>query len=588
MTDALKYITKKEWEYAETGSELNLKICPLCGDSRSKFYMSKINGLWDCKICGESGNLYQLQFRLGSLDDISSIEKMISKKYKPLEIKTIESHIKNLKKDPKALEYLYDRGFEDETIEFFKLGCDEEWISIPHFQDGQLWNIKQRNYIEKAFKRVAGQPTVLFNIDNVSPDKGSVLIVESETDTMAAWQMGVKNVVGLTAGAETFKPEWIPFFNRFKKVYICLNNDRVGQEGANKIAEKLGFDKCRNIILPTNDVNDYMNEKDAEQFKLEFKKAKPFNLKNISGIHDYIEKIDEWLNTEGSLRGLQLPFIQTSEALEGFKAEDFIIISGDTGVGKTTFNLNILNHFLKNGHRCLGFFLEGKIMYYIMRMMSMCIRKEYKELNQNKDEWEELKDSFSDYPMYFYSGAQSELDFNKMKELIKHAVKLYDIEFIFIDNLQKLTKSEKDLVNMTSTIASSIKDLTVDLKIPIVLISHVRKPDKDAKRVTMHDAKSSSTIYQDADIYITIWNNSDKDKDDQDDDWIITLEKNRMGEGGKDFSFVYENKLAIWRERISEIDGLSRKDIRKSSKNGKKSNTSAVVHKNIKLEEEKQ
>ena len=178
-----------------------------------------------------------------------------------------------------------------------------------------------------------------------------------------------------------------------------------------------------------------------------------------------------------------------------------------------------------------------------------------------------LKGDFASMPMFFYSGSQTDLDFYKLKDLMSAAVKLYDIEYVMIDNLQRLVKSSRDVVSETSAAVSELKSLAIDLQIPIVLISHITKLERGVKRVLMHDAKSSSTIYQDADIYLILWDN--KNIEEQESDLILTVAKNRMGEGGKDIPMIYEKKLAIFQERIEEIDGRS-----KISYNKKKSKIS--------------
>jgi len=507
--------------------------------------------------CGDSGNLYQLKAKLDDLDDeIIGIDKLIQQKYEPLDSEVLEQYIQNLKNNKEAYDYLTDkRGFSDETIKFFKLGCESDWITIPHFSKGKLWNIKTRNYKNKDFRRVQGQPSVLFNINNIDIFKPTITIVESETDAMAAWQMGIKNVVGLTSGAQTFLPQWVKWIQQFNTVFVCLNSDTAGQQGARKIAEKIGLDKCKNLILPTNDVNDYLLEKDSSKFINEFADAKKFNIRNISDISTYINNIDEWFVEDGALSGLSLPLTELNEKLKGFKAEDLIVIAGQSGIGKTTFSLNLLNKFCKDGHRCLAFFLEGKIMYYLLRMMSIEREMTIDELPEDKDAWENIKKQFLSYSLFFYSGAQADLGTEELKDLLKAAVKLHDIEFVVIDNLQKFVRDEYQVVQQTSRAVSILKDLAVDLDIPILLVSHIRKIPVDRKRITMYDAKSSSTIYQDADVYLTLWNNKNIDEKDAPDDLILTINKNRMGDSEYDISVNFKKELAIFVEKDSdEID----------------------------------
>jgi len=555
----LTFVNENDIEYqSATEAELVIKTCPFCGDDRFKLYVNKTTGLYNCKLCGHSGNLYMLKAKYGVLDDIAQAD-ILRKKYKPLIFSNVQTSQDALAKNTVAKEYLYQRGFSDKTIEFFRLGLKDEWITIPHIFEKELWNFKMRRWQgDKAFKRISGQPTVLFNADNLDYSKKAVVLVESETDCMAAWQMGIENVVGLTGGAQSFKPEWLTLFNKFKQVFVVLNSDDAGQIGAKKIAEKIGFPKCYNVVLPTKDVNDYLKEQDVSLFKKFIKEnAYRFSIKSVTQISDYVNKIDTWFDEDGSLEGLRLDnFPKLDKILNGFKAEDLIILMGDSGVGKTTWVLNAVLQMVKTDKKCLLFCLEGKINYYILRMMSIRSGKKLEELRSNETEWEILKDEFSEYPLYFYSGSQAEMDPKRMSELLPVAVKQYDIEFVAIDNLQKFVKGVHDIFQRTGEAVSILKDMSVDLKIPILMISHITKRKYDSKSpITMHDAKSSSTIYQDADVVLII--NVQKNGD-----YEIVVEKNRMGEGGIRIP-ISLNKLIA---KYYETEGIPTENNKESQK----------------------
>ncbi len=55
------YVNQKGWSFKQVGSQLRVRVCPLCGDKKGHFYMHAEKGLWDCKKCLESGNLFQLR-----------------------------------------------------------------------------------------------------------------------------------------------------------------------------------------------------------------------------------------------------------------------------------------------------------------------------------------------------------------------------------------------------------------------------------------------------------------------------------------------------------------------------------------------
>jgi len=550
-----KYLDDNGWKYKEVvNNQYCVETCPICEDNRNKFYINSINGCWDCKLCGASGNFYQLKAQLGELNEISATNNIFSNK-KEISFDVLTEYINNLKNNKEAYNYLKSRGFSDESITNFKLGCDGNYIVIPHIENGKFWNAKFRNFREKGFKRISGQPSLLFNYDNIDKTKKAIVIVESETDCIAATQMGIKNVVALTTGASAFPPEWIPYVAPFKDIYICLNSDLPGQKGAKSLIEKLGVARCKNVILPIKDVNEYLLHKEEYEpfYKYVLKKAEKGKLGNISSISDYIENLDSWFDSEGSLSGMRLPYTKLNAHLNGFKEEDLIILSGQSGIGKTSWVLNTINEFLKNGQKCLCYFLEGKIMFYILRMMCIESGKKIDDLRSDPEEWENIKRQFASYQLYFYSGAQADINTKKIIELSDASVKIHNINFIAIDNLQKFVADINYVVQNTSDAISQLKNLAVDIKIPVLLISHVRKPSGTSPRVTMYDAKSSSTIYQNADVYLIIWNN--KRQGATEDNIILSIEKNRMGEGGIDIKMNFDKTIARFTEKV-ELDSI--------------------------------
>ena len=57
----LQFVIENEIEYqSATEAELVIKTCPFCNDDRYKLYLNKATGLYNCKLCGHSGNIYML------------------------------------------------------------------------------------------------------------------------------------------------------------------------------------------------------------------------------------------------------------------------------------------------------------------------------------------------------------------------------------------------------------------------------------------------------------------------------------------------------------------------------------------------
>lgn len=530
-----------------TPKELTVSPCPICGTTKHKFYINKEKGLYDCKICGNRGNFFQFKALYGVVEEMSSLSDNIEDA-KPLKWETMEEQADNLWDHDDAVEYLTGRGFSEKTIDHFKLGYEvtgtEEWITIPHIQDNQLWNIKSRRFKggDKTFRRVTGQPTVLYNVDNVDDNNETIFVTESETDTIAAYELGITNCVSLTGGAQTFKPEWKSFFAKFSKVYLLLDSDVEGQKGARKLAEKIGLGKSYNIILPVKDVNEFLLNHSKKEMKKLITDAERFEMKDVSNLKDVVDTWDAWFGGEDNeLQGLSTGYPILDHFTHGLKAGELTVITGNTGIGKTTFVNNIVDHIVRQGNPVLGFYLEGQINYMVARMISPHYDIPYNEINADPQKYDQIKLETASLPLHWYSGPQAGIEVKTLEEFIPAVVDLYGIKLIVIDNLQKIVRGIDNEARRTAQTITALQDLAVDMKIPIILLAHPTKIEKGRTIVTMYDLKSSSDIYQQAGAIWVLQRNREER-------WL-TIEKNRMGEDQIDIKFDVDMVLGTFRER---------------------------------------
>lgn len=560
MSKTLEFLEAQEINFTPVSSdkeEVIVNPCPFCGSDKGKLYVNTVKGLFDCKRCQEKGNLFKLKKAYGVVEGVQSIREKEGKSYKKMDDTIADDYHKALWEHPEALKYLYDRGFNDETITHFNVGYksdhEGQWITIPHYEDFDLWNIKSRRFAggDKTFRRVNGQPTVLFGADDIDYSKNAICLVESETDLMACRQMGVMNSVGFTAGADTFKPEWLEIFSQFEHVYILLNSDEAGQKGARKVAEKIGLGRCKNIVLPVNDVNDFLIDPDysANDFKLLFSKATKFDVRDITDLRHAVESLDDWYRgADGAMKGISSGYETIDKFTHGFQKQDLIIFTGDSGVGKTTFVNNMVMSNIYSRTPCLGFYLEGQFNYYLSRMISAHEGIVFAKVIDSP-EWETIKNKVVDLPLYLYTGAHTDLSLEKLKEVIIASVQLYEIRVVMIDNLQRLVRGEVNYTRKVSDAVEILKDLATDLNITIVLIAHVTKGNAQRKMLSMHDLKDSSTIFQSADKVFIL----QKVKDDM----FLTIEKNRMGEDDINIAFTFEADVG----RFVEKNGVVTKSV---------------------------
>ncbi len=270
--------------------------CLFCDDKKNHLYINNEKGCWLCHRCGVRGSWYNLLEHLGetekvSLEAISSVQhtaEIVTNAPKLQKtIDDVEEYHLNL--IDRIFEYLKsdERGLDVETLEEFKVGWDGKSIVFPVFdKEGNLVNIRHRRDPARStgnkMWNESGGKAAIFNIQVLQEPKDFVVLCEGEFDCMIAYQNGFPAVTG-TAGANTFKPEWVDEFKNVKKVYICYDSDEAGREGALNAARYLK-EKAYIIELPKRnggekiDITDYFCElkKGKEDFQKLLDAAKPY------------------------------------------------------------------------------------------------------------------------------------------------------------------------------------------------------------------------------------------------------------------------------------------------------------------------
>lgn len=151
---------------------------------------------------------------------------------------------------PEAQEYLNSRGINDHMIAAKQIGHKAygggTWLTIPvNDTNGNVDYLKLRKFpddqsVAKYMNYPSGHPTLLFNGDKLSSLKSDeVMIVEGEFDAIVAEQHSLPTTIASTAGATTFKGEWLELLQHTSTVWICLDNDEAGRAGTESLIEKI-------------------------------------------------------------------------------------------------------------------------------------------------------------------------------------------------------------------------------------------------------------------------------------------------------------------------------------------------------------
>ncbi len=261
-----EYLTRKGIGFRESGKELIAK-CLFNGcdrDSQSNeahLYFDAETGQYECKKCGERGNLVTLakhfddgiqEIALNPIIPVKNPRK--STKFDPEQVERCHQAL-----TPSIRQYLNTRGISDAIIDEYKLGWGtfygKWWITIP-IKDiyGTFQFLKLRQDPDAGNDKITypkGIEAQIYGWDILSDDNNKIVICEGELDRLALLS---KNILSITSthGAMTFKQEWCEKIGKGKKIYICFDNDDTGKKGAERVAKMVenGGNETYIITLP--------------------------------------------------------------------------------------------------------------------------------------------------------------------------------------------------------------------------------------------------------------------------------------------------------------------------------------------------
>ena len=352
--------------------------------------------------------------------------------------------------------------------------------------------IKVRSIEHKAWQRLdpPGGGSGLFGWHTIPSNATSIIITEGEFDAMAVYQATGRPTVSLPNGCRSFPTDIIALLERFDTVYIWMDNDGPGQEGAEIFAKKLGVERCL-IVRPSGKrgwirsdrrttpitVNDDNNEdatdlssasslepspspppsppKDANEALLQgwdlnelLEEASELPHERILKFSDLRDQVIHEIINPDKYRGTPVTSLPGFTSLiKGFRRGEMTVLTGPTGSGKTTFLGQISLDLAEQGTNVLwGSFeikntrLMHKLLQQYMRdvlPMGLATRDNLTETEKRQQltSLMALADKFESLPMHFlkFHGGS---DVDHVLDAMEYAAYVYDVDHIILDNMQ--------------------------------------------------------------------------------------------------------------------------------------------------------
>lgn len=230
------------------------------------------------------------------------------------------------------------------------------------------------------------------------------------------------------------------------------------------------------------------------------------NKYQVTSMLDHIDDSKERYKNWGRMQGISTGFPSLDSLTLGLLGGELIIVAGPTSRGKTLLSMNIANNITKNG---------GRVLFVTLEMTHAELTSRYMFANGG---WE--SEDFAQVAANTIFQENDELDWQDIDGLIKNAKEQLDVDLVVIDHLHYFTRELQNVAEDLGRITKEFKKNAIRYNIPIILISHIRKMQKD-EELSGDSLRGSSLIAQDADIVLMV------NRDPETNAMGIMIDKNR-------------------------------------------------------------
>jgi twinkle protein len=521
--------------------------CPSCGSSDAVKIQD--NGWAKCFSCSKNYSPTQVHETILSGKSLMT-NTPIPVKERPTSISPLSDVIRPWPK----------RGLTSDTLKRYRVGVGNEgadYESISPIFDTDNSHIA--NKVRRAGKGFNIEHTGnlssagLFGRQAFPPGSAkAITVTEGYEDAMSAYQLlGSKYPCVSVHSASTAERDVrkdFEYLNSFETIVFAFDNDEAGRKAA-KACASVGFPLGKVKVLTFRkhkDANDYLLAKEADTFTKEWWQAPAYK---PDGLKLGRDMWDEIINRKDSFT-TPYPWDGLNKLTFGIRLSELVVLTADTGVGKTSVlkhieHLLLTNEDVKEKNYGVGFLhLEEPNGDTALGLLSIHNSQPYHLPTTDRPE-ADLRKAYTELlendrvVIWDHFGSNS---VDAVLDKVRHMVAL-GCKYIVLDHLSIVVSDQSgDERKQLDEITTKLKTLTMELDIAVLAVIHTNRQGQ---------IRGTAGVEQLANIVLRL----ERDKTDPN-EWRrnvtkITVEKNRFSGYTGPACYLWYNKDTA---RLIELD----------------------------------
>ena len=394
----------------------------------------------------------------------------------------------------------------------------------PYYDEtGQMIATKTRYVKDKQFSILGSTSNSgLFGQQLFNGGK-FVTITEGEVDAMSVYQMlgskypvvSIKN--GVASALKDIKHSYT-WLDKFDNIVINFDNDDVGREASQKVAELFQPGKVKIVKLSESykDANDLLRSKKYEEYVKAWWNA-PVHAPD--GIIEGSQLLSEVLEPIVKSR-IDYGWKGLDELTYGIRSGELVTITAGTGLGKTSVIKELVYHIFKSTESNIGMImLEESPKITALDIMgteaNLPLRRPDINLS-DEDKTNYFNKTIGTGRFYFYNHFGSNSVDNIIAR-VRYMAKALDCKFIVLDHISMIVSSQEigDERKALDEIMTKLRTLVQETDVALIIVSHLKRPDgkghEEGAVTSLAQLRGSGSIAQLSDMVLGLERDSQSD-----------------------------------------------------------------------------
>lgn len=516
----------------------------------SATYYENQNGIF-CHVCHKTYDIFNLIAFNEHLDPKDAFKKACELYQNNKKDKTkFDYWHKALMENKQAKDFIFSRGFNEDTLKRFNIGYAEDYgnivipITAKQYTTRNLENDKDK----REYKKInGGEDTALFNgqVVSTTTDKDICFVSEGEFDAMSFEQIGVKAIA--LRSTENIRLLFDTIKNKNITFVLALDNDQAGRECRNELHEKLiklGFAEPIDFDLGIyKDPNEMLVKAPKEFTKQAHAIVDSFKLKNSpqetpQNTQDK-EKINSDYDSKSNLcllkdffnfiednknnKPISTGFKRLDNILDGGIRSGIYVIGAISSIGKTTFTMQIADHVAKHDNDVIIFSLEMTRRQLIAKSLSRITYEHESKIDRkctgdilhahhystyddhDKNVIKRSVQKYSEFAKNIFTfenenGTTAEMIYKSIDNHIRQRNKIPVVIIDFMQLISATSEKFSDKQNMDK-LMTIIKQCTTKFNVPVILISSLNR-EGYTQKISLQSLKESGGIEYCAEVIL--------------------------------------------------------------------------------------